>query len=754
MRNTIVKKEHEAQLTIGTVTVSGSVESVIYRNEKTDYTVVEILTEEGERTVAVGKMPYLSEGEEAVLTGTWTRHAEYGKQFLVENYEKKLPTDAAAILKYLSSRTVKGVGAATAIKIVERYGDETFDVIENHPDWLSDIPGISKKRAKEIHASFCEQSGIRSLMMFCRDVFGSAVITRIYKLWGNRSVDYLRDNPYRLCHEIYGIGFERADALAASLGIRKEAEERLLAGISYLLSHNAGANGHCCMPEDKLVAAAALQLEVGEPLIREALDTAEERHAVVREAHEETVYVYLRTYYEAECFVARKLLLLDSGCPTLDPGDIERLIGRSELETGITYAPMQRLALYEALRSGVLLLTGGPGTGKTTIIKGLLHIFSGLGMRVALTAPTGRAAKRMSEATSSDAKTVHRLLETVRTDGATPQFGRNRDNPLEEDVIILDEASMVDLLLAEALLSAVKRGARMIFVGDADQLPSVGPGNVFGDMLNAGVLNTVRLDEIFRQSSESLIVTNAHRINAGKTPDLHTTDNDFFYLARREEDIAATIVDLMVRRLPRAYGEAVRDQLQVITPSRKGSNGTELLNRALQAAINPPGPEKKEIAFRDVVLREGDRVMQIRNNYSVDWVENSTAAEGVFNGDIGYIEKIDVSSESLTVRYDSNRLARYDRSMLEELEHAYAVTVHKSQGSEYGSVLLPLYSCPPMLLTRNLLYTAVTRAKQRVILVGRSDMLDRMVENNRHFLRYTLLLERLSGTVGGKKISQ
>ena len=746
-----MKKGNEAQPTLETVTVLGSVESVIYRNEKSDYTVIEILTDDGERAVAVGKMPYLSEGEEAVLHGTWTRHAEYGKQFLVENYEKKLPTDAAAILKYLSSRTVKGVGAATAIKIVERYGDETFDVIENHPDWLSDIPGISRKKAKEIHESFCEQAGIRSLMMFCRDVFGSTVITRIYKLWGNRSVEYLRDNPYRLCHDVYGIGFERADALAASLGVAKEAEERLLAGISYLLSHNAGANGHCCMPQEKLVAAAAQQLEVDGELITKTLDTAEERRVIVREVFEDVTYVYIRSYYDAECFVAKKLLALDTGCPTLDPGDIERLISRSELEGGITYAPMQRRALYEAMRSGVLLLTGGPGTGKTTIIKGLLHIFSGLGMRVALTAPTGRAAKRMSEATSSDAKTVHRLLETVRNEGTSPLFGRNRDNPLEEDVIILDEASMVDVLLAEALLSAVKRGARMIFVGDADQLPSVGPGNVFGDLLGAGVLNTVRLDEIFRQSRESLIITNAHRINAGLTPELHTTDNDFFYLARREEDIAPTVIDLMVRRLPHAYGEAVKEQLQVISPSRKGSNGTELLNRALQGAINPQKTGKHEVEFRDVVFREGDRVMQIRNNYNVDWVENSTSAEGVFNGDIGVIEKIAADGDYLTVRYDGNRLARYDRSMFEELEHAYAITVHKSQGSEYGTVLLPLYSCPPMLQTRNLLYTAVTRAKNRVILVGRSDLLDRMVSNNRHFLRYTLLSERLTGKIGGKK---
>ena len=746
MRNTALKKENDVEgLPLGTEQIAGSVESVIFRSEKTDYTVVELLGEKGERIVAVGKMPYIAEGEEAILTGTWTRHAEYGRQFLVENYEKKLPTGAAAILKYLSSRTVKGVGAATAIKIVERYGDDTFDVIENHPDWLADIPGISRKRAKEIHESFREQAGIRSLMMFCRDVFGSTVITRIYKLWGNRSVDLIRENPYRLCHEVYGIGFERADSLAASLGIRPDSEERLLAGLSYLLHYNATANGHCCMPRDKLSEALSMQLSVSRELADEAILLGARRRIIVSEVYQETDYIYLRSFYESECFVAEKLRALDSGCPTLEHRDIDRLIERSELASGIAYAPMQRHALREALRSGVLLLTGGPGTGKTTIIKALLHIFDSLGMRVALAAPTGRAAKRMSEATSSEGKTVHRLLEIVRNEGVMPVFGRNRENPLSEDVVILDEASMIDLPLAESLLLAIKRGARLIFVGDADQLPSVGHGNVFGDLLSSGVLNTVRLDQIFRQSGESLIVTNAHRINAGEMPKLDVADNDFFFMPRREEEIGATLVDLLTRRLPRAYGDAVLEQLQVITPSRKGIAGTENLNLMLQEALNPAAPGRAEISFRDRVFREGDRVMQIRNNYNAEWIENPTSAEGVFNGDIGTIEKIGADGEYMAVRFDGQRIARYDRTMYEELEHAYAVTVHKSQGSEYGTVILPLYFCPPMLMTRNLLYTAVTRARQRAILLGRRDVIDRMVKNNRHFMRYTLLCERLSG---------
>ena len=523
---------------------------------------------------------------------------------------------------------------------------------------------------------------------------------------------------------------------------------RLLAGISYLLNYNASANGHTCVPKDKLLEAAAEQLGVDSSLVEDALNVAQARRMIASESFEDIEYIYLRTYYDAECYVAKKLLLLDAGCPSFDYEDIERMIDRSETQTGITYAPMQRRALYEALRSGVLLLTGGPGTGKTTIIKGLLNIFNSLGLRVALAAPTGRAAKRMSVATSAEAKTVHRMLETIRNEGVTPLFGRNRDNPLDEDVIILDEASMIDLPLIEALLVAMKRGSRLVFVGDADQLPSVGAGNVFGDLLACGRLNTVRLDEIFRQSGESMIVTNAHKINAGQMPDLSVTDKDFFFLPRREEEIAATVVDLLHRRLPRAYGDAVLEQTQIITPSRKGSNGTELLNGLLQEALNPKKADTAEISYRDRTFRIGDRVMQVRNNYGVEWVDNPTLAEGIFNGDIGVVESIGVEGEYMVVRYDGSRAARYDRSMYDELEHAYAITVHKSQGSEYGTVILPLYSCPPMLLTRNLVYTAITRARQRVILVGRRDILSRMIANDRHSMRYTLLAERLCEKIG------
>ncbi len=725
------------------IRIIGSVEEIIYRSDKNDYTVIELITDTGEKLVAVGAMPFIAEGEEAVLYGRYITHAEYGRQFLTELYEKKLPTGAVAILKYLSSGTVRGVGPATATKIVERYGEDAFDVIENHPEWLSDIGGISPRKAKEIHDSFCEQSGIRSLMLFCRDFFGSSVIARIYKEWGKDSVPFIRQNPYRLCREIYGIGFDRADALAEGLGIEKEANERLIAGLIYLLHHNSSANGHLCLPKEKLIAAAVTLLGVEEHLILYALELALKEKQLVSVALESVSYLYLPETAEDEQFVADKLLRLDAACPAFDYEDIDRLVEAAELASGITYAAMQKSALYEAMRSGIMVLTGGPGTGKTTVIKGLLGIFRDLGMRVALAAPTGRAAKRMSEATGAEAATVHRLLEASRGESYRPKYERNHDNPLSEDVIIVDEASMMDLTLASAFLDAVKIGARVIFVGDANQLPSVGAGSFLWDMIDSGVLNTVELDEIFRQSGESLIITNAHAVNDGQMPSLSVKDNDFFFLPRREDAIADTVVDLIARRLPKAYGEGILDRIQVITPSRKGRCGTEALNPLLQAALNPPAADKKELSLRERVFRTGDKVMQIRNNYRVEWAENTTDADCVFNGDIGTVEEVDPAGEWISVRYDGYRLALYRKGEYDELEHAYAITVHKSQGSEYGTIILPLYSCPPMLMTRNLLYTAVTRARERVILVGREDIIGVMVENNRHFFRYSLLKNRL-----------
>lgn len=736
--------------------ISGTVETIVYHNEANDYTVVELVGDDDSLITAVGELPFLAEGEEVILYGRWTTHATYGRQFVVESFEKRLPSDVQAILRYLSSRAVKGVGPVIAAKIVSRYGADTFDVIENHPDWLADIPGISPKKAAAISESFREQSGVRSVMMFCRDFFGAATTTRVYKRFGAGAVGMIRENPYCLCEAELGIGFAKADEIAATLGFDREAQVRLASGLHYVLSYNAIANGHSCLPREKLIAAGAEQLGVSLEQIEVALDRCLREGSLVAYARvdegEKTPrsYIFTAENAEAEAYVAKKMLTLDRYCTTYDTGDIELMIARAEAEQGIRYASLQRQAIHRALTGGVLVLTGGPGTGKTTVILALLRIFEFLGNKVALAAPTGRAAKRMSEAARYEARTIHRMLEMERTeDAALPRFNRNSGNPLDENVIIVDEASMLDLPLMQGLLRAMRNGTRLILIGDADQLPSVGTGNILCDLLSSRVFQTVRLTEIFRQSQQSLIVTNAHRINRGEAPVLDRADSDFFFVSRPyENQIAATVASLICERLPRAYGEEMREKIQVITPSRKGRAGTEVLNGLLQEKMNPPSPEKREVRFRDHLYREGDRVMQVRNNYDIEWEKGGISGSGIFNGDIGVIERIEARDEMLYIRYD-DRLAKYEYSMLEELEHAYAITVHKSQGSEYPVVILPAYSCAPQLLTRNLIYTAVTRAREMVVVVGRQDIVAGMVENNRHDMRYTCLAARLTeGAVG------
>ncbi|MBQ9113258.1 MAG: ATP-dependent RecD-like DNA helicase [Clostridia bacterium] len=726
--------------------LDGVVERVIYSNEDNGYTICDVSVADDEIITAVGIMPMTGEGDRLSLWGRWTHNPRYGRQFSVTQYERVMPADVESILRYLSSRTVKGIGPKTARRIVEEFGEDTFNVIENHPEWLANIKGISMKSALAISENFKEQAEVRTAMMFFRDYFGVATTLKIYKKWGGRSVDVAKQNPYRLCNEIEGIGFERADSMASSLGFVNNNFDRVMSGINYVLFRNGTVNGHVCLPREKLREGAAVLLEVDAALVDDGITELLREGRLVCRRSEGREMIYLQESYMTEKYIADKLTLIDRMCASVDVADIGRFIQNEEIKSGIRYASLQKKAIEDALRYGVMVLTGGPGTGKTTVVRALIHIFDSMGYDIALAAPTGRAAKRMSEATSMEAKTVHRLLEMTYDASGSFVFMRNENNLLDEQIIIVDEASMIDNALMGALLRAIKPGARFIIIGDSDQLPSVGAGNVLRDIIAGGRFATVRLTEIFRQAQKSLIITNAHAVNGGSMPVLNVKDNDFFFLPRAtDRDIAATICDLCLTRLPRTYGDMARYGTQVIAPSRKGEAGTENLNVLLQARLNPPAGSKREHRFRDRVLREGDKVMQIRNNYDIIWsrVGDDKSGNGIFNGDIGTIEEIVESEGYMTIVFDERRV-EYEFSLLEDLEHAYAITVHKSQGSEYPIVVIPMCSAAQMLLTRNLLYTAITRAQSMVILVGREDIVAQMVDNNRQSMRYTGLEEILA----------
>lgn len=724
-------------------TIKGVIENVVYHNENNDYTVLEIVGSDNDLIVAVGTIPMAFEGENVTLCGHWGFHKEFGRQFLFDSFEKTLPKEVDGILQYLSAGTVKGVGPVTALKIVNKFGIDSFDVIENHPEWLSDIPGITMKKAASISESFRQQTGIRGVMMFCGEYATASEVTKIYKKLGSGAEGIIRDNPYLLCEDDYGISFEKVDALAKTLDISLTSPLRVLSAAKYVLSYNSQTNGHTCLPFSKLVSAVSSLIEVDEELTCEMISrfVADSRLSSFRIFDNE--YVMTSDVYDAERYIAKRLCDFDNQVNRFSVDDSTALLDKLEVRFGIKYASLQRKAIYEALGGGVMILTGGPGTGKTTVVKALMSIFDSLGMKCVLAAPTGRAAKRMSEATSQDAKTIHRMLEMERSMDEKIKFGRNSHQPLDENVVIIDEASMMDLSLTVALLKAMRRGSRLILIGDADQLPSVGAGNVFADIIASEKVKTIRLTEIFRQSKESLIITNAHKINQGISPILNVTDNDFFFVNREfESEIPKTIASLITSRLPRTYGTQIKEQIQVITPSKKGFGGVDILNNELQKHINPPMQFKKEKSSHGVVFREGDRVMQTVNNYEVEWEKNGYLGCGIYNGDIGVIESINNSKNEMIIRFD-DKVVSYDFELLDELELAYAITVHKSQGSEYPVVIIPMYACPPMLMTRNLLYTAVTRAKRMVILVGRADIPSIMVKNNREVLRYTTLKEQI-----------
>ncbi len=746
--------EEDAALMSSDGSIRGTVESIVYRNTSNGYTVITF--DASDRLIsATGIMPDINEGDLLSLIGKWEVNPRYGKQLSVIEYRPEIPTEAADIEKYLASGAIKGIGPKTARKIVETFGPDTSDVIENRADWLSQIPGITLKRAREISEEFKSKSDMRAVMAFFREYFGPALTMKIYREYGKNSVETAKANPYRLSDEIDGITFEAADAMGMKLGIDTSSPLRIASGIKYVLSLVTVREGHSCYPYNDLVRAACDILKAdSDTVLGSVKELLMKKQLILERMPDGSAMIYDRQMYEDEKYIAMKLLTLNRGGAALDFADIEGFIRMSQAQNGISYDDDQRRAIVSALSRGVLLLTGGPGTGKTTVITALIGIFENLNFKLALAAPTGRAAKRMTEATGREAKTVHRLLE-VEYDGTENSekkaserlsFKRNEKNLLEEDAVIIDEVSMMDTALTASLLRAVRPGARLIFIGDRDQLPSVGPGNVLSDLLSSGTLPVVTLSHIFRQAESSLIVTNAHAINRGEMPVLDSHDRDFFFLRRENDrDIAALVADLCSKRLPAAYGDTA---VQVIVPSRKGQSGTEQLNSLLQNLMNPAAPGKKEWKRGDTVFRNGDKVMQVRNNYLLEWRLGTRSGQGIFNGDIGTILNIDIPGEYMDMDFDGRRVV-YSFSDLGDLEPAYAITVHKSQGSEYPIVVIPLGSIPPMLRTRNLLYTAVTRARQRVVVVGMTSILEDMVSNAKPAVRYTGLCRRLQNLNSG-----
>lgn len=720
------------------ILLEGMVDEIVYSNSENGYTVC-VLNCMGEPVTAVGTMPTVSAGDTVRVRGAWTVHPTFGRQFKVLYFEKELPTSVEAIRKYLSSGAIKGVGPVLAERITEAYGEDSLEVIEHHPRWLCDIRGISPKKADEIRDAYVKQFGMRTVVMYFGQYFGTSAAVRIFKRYGAAAIDLAERNPYRLCAEIDGIGFERADRYAQAIGFPADSEERAAAGVLHLLSSAAYQLGYCRIPEEMLVRNAENLLGADREAVERVLSVLAERREIFASETDGVRFFSAKAFFQAEHYVAEKLALLADEKAPFQIDGLGEFLEKLEDEYGIEYAPEQRRAILSAAGGGVTVVTGGPGTGKTTVIKALLEILDEFRLSCLLAAPTGRAAKRMSEASGREAKTIHRLLEAGYGENGGLTFRRGEDNPLAAKYVIIDEVSMVDVLLLEALLRAVKPGTALILIGDADQLPPVGPGNCLSDVIASGRFPVVRLQKIFRQAEKSLIIVNAHRINRGEMPILDRRDGDFFFLERHGADaIRSTLLQLCTQRLPAAYGIDPLEDLQVVCWTRMGPLGTNELNAALQNALNPPtfGLREKKVGSR--LFREGDKVMQIRNNYDLVWERDGDEGSGIFNGDIGTVRLINQQGEYLRIDFDG-RVCQYDFSLLEDLELAYAITTHKSQGSEYRIVLIPSYGAAPPLLTRNLLYTAVTRAKEMVCVVGDPHILAVMTGNDRRPVRFTEL---------------
>lgn len=718
--------------------ISGVVEGVVFRNDSNSYTVLDVSVG-GELITCVGILPDTAPGERVEMQGRWESHQNFGRQFHVLEFSRTMPETSAQFLKYLSSGTIKGIGPKTASSIVERFGDRTFDVIENEPDRLAVIRGISKDKAHKISAEFKKQYAVRTVIVSLEKYgLSAAECVSVFKRFGANAVDVIKENPYILCGEIRGVDFERAENIALRLENRPNEIHRLRAGIIHVVSHNLG-NGHTCLPKDKLIPPCSELLGVGRDEIESAICEMTEQKLLCSYVISGREFIFIPEIYASERNIAERLTLLSRFAPGEDR-KIRSDIKKIEKSIGIEYAENQITAIEKAVQNGIFVLTGGPGTGKTTTVKGIIKYFERRNLEILLAAPTGRAAKRMSELTGYEAKTIHRLLEVEWDDRDRPVFKRNITNPLGADVIILDEVSMVDVTLFSSFLDAVRFGCRLIMVGDSDQLPAVGAGNVLLDIINSKAVEVVRLNEIFRQAQQSLIVMNAHAVIEGREPQLDEKQSDFFFMERpAAQTCALTVAQLCTQRLPKAYGYSPFTDIQVLCPSRKGDCGTVNLNRRLQDILNPAADDKAQCTVNGRLFRQGDKVMQIKNNYDITWTRSGEEGIGIFNGDMGLIKMIDLKSNLLEILFDDGKKVQYPVESLSELELAYAVTVHKSQGSEYDAVVMPVCDAPPQLMYRNLLYTAVTRAKKLLIIVGSRDKLLKMVANDRQNKRYSAL---------------
>jgi len=732
--------------------IEGFVDDIVYQNDENGYVVAKLRVK-GESITIVGYIPYLSEGQSLRISGEWIIHPEYGQQLKVQRAEELLPDSVKGIERYLASGVIAGIGPVSAKKIVEKFGDETLQILDKHIERLKEIEGIGDKKIAVISESYCKQYEIRNIMIFMQN-YGITPnqCGKIYKRFGSDSIKVVKENPYIITEEVSGIGFKTADKIARNLGVEANSPFRIESGIKYIINQFC-ALGNTYIPNEKLIKNGIDALNVSQEEIEEGIYSCAAEGKIKVENVEDETCIYTLPYYYCELGVTKKIIQI-----TLDGYDeikidIDEEIRVFESKYNVSFATSQKEAISGAFLNGVEIITGGPGTGKTTIINCIVEIFEKSNLKVLLGAPTGRAAKRMAQATGREAKTIHRLLEMGISEDEDILFSKGEDTPLECDVLIVDEASMIDIMLMHNLLKAVKPGTRFIIVGDVDQLPSVGPGNVLRDLIESKWIKVIRLKEIFRQSKESMIIVNAHKINDGEMPIINAKNNDFYFIKEEEQNrILSTLIDLIRKRLP-SFNKNwdPNKNIQILSPMRKGTLGILNLNQKLQEILNPRDNNKKEKEYRDVIFRVGDKVMQTKNNYSLKWIRVSGEGEeegvGIFNGDVGYIDDINEEDNTITIIFDDERKVVYDNIFIDEIDLAYSITIHKSQGSEFPVVVIPIFMGPPMLMNRNLLYTGITRAKQMVVLVGSTKSLHFMISNNKGFDRYSMLKWRIMDIV-------